>query len=107
MWRTGHVFFYMADEDGNALRLSRDNLDILEGSLLASGSRMDVGGWQLHLKSMVMLAKECNGKEPKFCFFVNDRSAAFEESHLHEPPSFSDVISIDIIQGTVPWRLPK
>ncbi|KAK7825345.1 mannosyl-oligosaccharide glucosidase gcs1 [Quercus suber] len=52
MLRTAHIFFYMADEDGHALSLSRDNLDVHEGSLLASGSRMDVGGWQLHLKSM-------------------------------------------------------
>jgi mannosyl-oligosaccharide glucosidase len=49
----------MADEDGNALSLSRDILDICEDSLLASGSRMDVGDWQLHLKSKVMFAKEC------------------------------------------------
>ncbi|XP_075658252.1 mannosyl-oligosaccharide glucosidase GCS1-like isoform X2 [Castanea sativa] len=52
MLRTAHIFFYMADEDGHALSLSTDNLDVHEGSLLASGSRMDVGGWQLHLKSM-------------------------------------------------------
>ncbi|KAK4597669.1 hypothetical protein RGQ29_015261 [Quercus rubra] len=52
MLRTAHIFFYMADEDGHALSLSRDNLDVHEDSLLASGSRMDVGGWQLHLKSM-------------------------------------------------------
>ncbi|XP_050276247.1 mannosyl-oligosaccharide glucosidase GCS1-like [Quercus robur] len=52
MLRTAHIFFYMADEDGHALSLSRDNLDVHEGSLLASGSRIDVGGWQLHLKSM-------------------------------------------------------
>lgn len=55
---TAHIFFYMADEDGNALSLSRDILDIREDSLLASGSRMDVGDWQLHLKSKVMFAKE-------------------------------------------------
>lgn len=50
----GHLFFYLADEEGNALTLSRDNLDIHESSLLVTGSRMDVGAWQLHLKAMVI-----------------------------------------------------
>ncbi|KAM2334179.1 hypothetical protein ACFXTH_011763 [Malus domestica] len=47
-----HIFFYLADEDGNTLNLGGDTLDIHENSLLASGSRMDVGSWQLHLKSL-------------------------------------------------------
>lgn len=51
-----HLFFYMADEGANALNLSRENLNILEDSLLASGSHADTGDWQLHLKSMVMLS---------------------------------------------------
>lgn len=50
---TGHFFFYLADESGNAISLSRDILDRHESSPLASGSRKDVGGWQLHLKSAV------------------------------------------------------
>lgn len=48
-----HLFFYVADEDGNALTLGRDALDGRESSLLAAGSRIDVGGWQLRLKAMV------------------------------------------------------
>ncbi|XP_015894405.1 mannosyl-oligosaccharide glucosidase GCS1 isoform X2 [Ziziphus jujuba] len=51
-WRSGHLFFYVADEDGHSLSLGGDSLDIHESSLLASGSRMDVGRWQLHLKSL-------------------------------------------------------
>jgi len=51
-----HLFFYIADEGANALNLSRQNLNTLEDSLLASGSHADIGDWQLHLKSMVMLA---------------------------------------------------
>lgn len=35
--KTGHLFFYLADEDGNALSLSRDAMNIHETSLLASG----------------------------------------------------------------------
>ncbi|XP_021746583.1 mannosyl-oligosaccharide glucosidase GCS1-like [Chenopodium quinoa] len=50
-WGTGHFFFYMADEGGHAISMSRDVLDVHESSLLASGSRSDVGGWQLHLES--------------------------------------------------------
>lgn len=52
--RTGYLFFYVADEDGNALSLGRDMFDIHESSLLAIGSRADIGGWQLHLKGMVI-----------------------------------------------------
>ncbi|XP_074295640.1 mannosyl-oligosaccharide glucosidase GCS1-like [Silene latifolia] len=48
---TGHLFFYVADEDENDSSLSRDCLGVCGSSLLASGSRGDVGGWQLHLKS--------------------------------------------------------
>lgn len=51
--KTGHLFFYLADEDGNALSLSRDAMNIHETSLLASGSRRDIGNWQLHLESRV------------------------------------------------------
>lgn len=54
MQRTGYLFFYVADEDGNALSLGRDMFDIHESSLLAIGSRVDIGGWQLHLKGMVI-----------------------------------------------------
>lgn len=53
--RGAQLFFYLADEGGNVLDLSRENLNIHGDSLLASGSRMDIGDWQLHLKSMVML----------------------------------------------------
>jgi len=54
--RGAQLFFYMADEGANALNLSRENMNILEDSSLVSGSRADIGNWQLHLKSMVMLA---------------------------------------------------
>lgn len=56
-WRSGHLFFYVADEDGHSLSLGGDSLDIHESSLLASGSRMDVGRWQLHLKSLVSITE--------------------------------------------------
>ncbi|KAL6188201.1 hypothetical protein ACLB2K_039594 [Fragaria x ananassa] len=49
--RSAHLFFYLADEDGNALTVGEDILGTSENSLLASGSHMDIGNWQLHLKS--------------------------------------------------------
>ncbi|CAK8578389.1 unnamed protein product [Lathyrus sativus] len=51
----GQLFFYLADEGGNVLNVGREKLSIRESSLLASGSRTDIGDWQLHLKSTVML----------------------------------------------------
>ena len=51
--RIGHLFFYLADEGNNALSLGRGVVDVHESSCLASGSREDVGNWQLHLKSAV------------------------------------------------------
>ena len=53
--RGAQLFFYLADEGGNVLDVSRENLNIHEDSLLASGSRTDMGDWELHLKSTVML----------------------------------------------------
>ncbi|KAL2343449.1 hypothetical protein Fmac_004734 [Flemingia macrophylla] len=49
--RGAQLFFYLADEAGNALDASGENMNIHENSLLASGSRSDIGDWQLHLKS--------------------------------------------------------
>lgn len=60
--RLGQLFFYLADESGNVLSLSREYLNNREDSLLASGSRIDIGDWQLHLKSMVISTKTCYGK---------------------------------------------
>ncbi|XP_027344066.1 mannosyl-oligosaccharide glucosidase GCS1 isoform X2 [Abrus precatorius] len=49
--RGAQLFFYLADEGDYALDVSRENLNVHEDSLLASGSRADIGDWQLHLKS--------------------------------------------------------
>lgn len=48
-----HLFFYVADEEGNALNLGRGVIDGHNISVLASGSRSDIGSWELHLKSKV------------------------------------------------------
>ncbi|KAI3728397.1 hypothetical protein L6452_17032 [Arctium lappa] len=49
---SAHLFFYVADEGENALNLGRSVTEIHEKSMLAFGSRSDVGGWELHLKSL-------------------------------------------------------
>ncbi|XP_028772194.1 mannosyl-oligosaccharide glucosidase GCS1 [Neltuma alba] len=46
------LFFYLADEGGHVLSVSGDYLNNHEDSIIASGSRTDIGDWQLHLKSM-------------------------------------------------------
>ncbi|KAL7226986.1 hypothetical protein ACSBR1_021952 [Camellia fascicularis] len=72
--RTVHLFFYLADEDGNALSLSRETLNIRENSLLAFGSRTDVGSWNLNLESMDDLEVHYSG---------------FRTSHIH---NLSDLV---------------
>ncbi|KAL5717632.1 mannosyl-oligosaccharide glucosidase [Ranunculus cassubicifolius] len=47
----GHYFLYLADEAGSSLRIDRDRLDTREGTLFASGTHKDVGGWEFHLAS--------------------------------------------------------
>ncbi|XP_028106159.1 mannosyl-oligosaccharide glucosidase GCS1-like [Camellia sinensis] len=72
--QTVHLFFYLADEDGNALSLSRETLNIRENSLLAVGSRTDVGSWNLNLESMDDLEVHYSG---------------FKISHIH---NLSDLV---------------
>ncbi|KAL9857551.1 Alpha-glucosidase 2 [Arabidopsis thaliana] len=60
--RSTHLFFYLADEGGNGVNLGKDVLRLKESSVLASGSRQDVGNWQMHLKSQ-------NHLETHYCGF--------------------------------------
>ncbi|KAL1187623.1 Alpha-glucosidase 2 [Cardamine amara subsp. amara] len=63
--RSVHLFFYVADEGDNVVSLGRDVLELKESSLLASGSRSDVGNWQMHLKSQNHLETHyCGFKKP-------------------------------------------
>ncbi|KAL2903641.1 Mannosyl-oligosaccharide glucosidase GCS1 [Bienertia sinuspersici] len=78
IYGTGHFFFYVADEGGHAISLSRDVLDIHEDSLLASGSRRDVGGWQLHLESADNLEIHYSG---------------FKTPHIH---NLSDLVQVNL-----------
>ncbi|KAI8004652.1 Mannosyl-oligosaccharide glucosidase GCS1 [Camellia lanceoleosa] len=72
--QTVHLFFYLMDEDGNALSLSRETLNIHENSLLAFGSQTDVGSWNLNLESMGDLEVHYSG---------------FRTSHIH---NLSDLV---------------
>ncbi|CAE5958617.1 unnamed protein product [Arabidopsis arenosa] len=60
--RSAHLFFYLADDGGNGVNLGKDVLELKESSVLASGSRQDVGNWQMHLKSQ-------NHLETHYCGF--------------------------------------
>lgn len=51
---TTHLFVYVADEGEKDISLGRSVAEIYEKSLLALGSRTDIGDWELHLKSTVM-----------------------------------------------------
>ncbi|VFQ71484.1 unnamed protein product [Cuscuta campestris] len=51
MLKKVNLFFYMADEGGNALTLGEGAIDTNHESTIALGSHSDVGGWELHLKS--------------------------------------------------------
>ncbi|ONK58208.1 uncharacterized protein A4U43_C09F9600 [Asparagus officinalis] len=46
-----HLFFYLADEGGSILNVVPRKL-FNKGALLATGSHKEVGGWELHLKSL-------------------------------------------------------
>ncbi|KAM7262125.1 hypothetical protein ACFE04_021202 [Oxalis oulophora] len=73
-----HLFFYLADEDGNALSFPRDTFDINHNSLLTSGSRSDIGNWQLHLRSKDSL---------------EIHHAGFNTPHIH---NLSDLVQLNL-----------
>ncbi|KAG2304615.1 hypothetical protein Bca52824_033266 [Brassica carinata] len=56
------------DEGGSVLNLGQDALDFQGSSLLVSGSREDVGDWQIHLRSQNLLETHYSGfKTPHIC----------------------------------------
>ncbi|KAJ8439154.1 hypothetical protein Cgig2_027080 [Carnegiea gigantea] len=78
IWGTGHLFFYVADEGGNAISVGGDVVDIHESSLLASGLRSDIGAWQLHLESADNLKVHYSG---------------FKTPHIH---NLSDLVQLHL-----------
>lgn len=57
--RSADLFFYLADEGGNGVNLGKDVVGLKDSSVLASGSRQDIGNWQMHLKSQVNFYLKC------------------------------------------------
>ncbi|XP_047329863.1 mannosyl-oligosaccharide glucosidase GCS1-like [Impatiens glandulifera] len=49
--RVAHLFFYLAEEEGSPINLWGNSPYNQDNSLVASGSRKDIGSWQLHLES--------------------------------------------------------
>lgn len=48
-----HLFFYIADEEGNSLNLGKHYFNQEDSTCIAFGSRKDVGDWELHMTSKV------------------------------------------------------
>ncbi|GLU06199.1 hypothetical protein SLE2022_232490 [Rubroshorea leprosula] len=85
--RNANLFFYLADEDGNALTLSQDTIQMQQSSLVALGSRTDIGGWQLHIKSKADLEVHYSG---------------FRTPHIH---NLSDLVQENLSDQAVKFGL--
>ncbi|XP_059624181.1 mannosyl-oligosaccharide glucosidase GCS1-like [Cornus florida] len=113
MQTMGHLFFYLADEDANALSLSRDALDIRENSLLAFGSRKDIGGWHLHLESMDDLEVHYSGFKSPHIHNLSDlvqqdlgsQATKFGRLQLSDTSDDSPNILVFQISGSIPFKM--
>ncbi|XP_022725562.1 mannosyl-oligosaccharide glucosidase GCS1-like isoform X2 [Durio zibethinus] len=97
MKKNVQLFFYLADEDGNSLSLGRDILDIHRNSLLASGLRTDIGGWQLHLKSKADLEVHYSGFRTPH---IHNLSDLVRETLASQLMRFSRLQLPDIIESS-------
>ncbi|XVE85298.1 hypothetical protein DITRI_Ditri17bG0080500 [Diplodiscus trichospermus] len=110
MKKNVHLFFYLADEEGNALSLGRDILDIHENSLLASGWQTDIGSWQLHLKSKANLEVHYSGFRTPHVHNLSDlvqenlASQLMRFNQLQLPDSYESSSNILVFQisGKIP-----
>ncbi|XP_058192852.1 mannosyl-oligosaccharide glucosidase GCS1-like [Rhododendron vialii] len=110
--QTAHLFFYLADEDRNALSLSRDLLDIHDNSLLAFGSRKDIGSWHLHLASMDDLEVHYSGFKTPHIHNLSDlvqqnlgaQVRKFGRLQLSDTSDDSSNILVFQISGSIPFR---
>ncbi|OAY72671.1 Mannosyl-oligosaccharide glucosidase GCS1 [Ananas comosus] len=73
-----HLFFYLADEEGKSFDMGRQDFEHRNTILLASGTRNDVGSWELHLQSTDNLEK---------------RIAGYRSLHMHN--------LTELVQGTL------
>ncbi|XP_057543568.1 mannosyl-oligosaccharide glucosidase GCS1-like [Amaranthus tricolor] len=111
-WGSGHFFFYLADESGYPISLSRDVLDLDESSVLASGSQRDYGGWQLHLKSADNLEIHYSGFKSPHIHNLSDlvqvnlahQIRRFSRLQLPDDPGYSPNIFVFQISAMVPFK---
>ncbi|KAF2550316.1 hypothetical protein F2Q68_00035109 [Brassica cretica] len=105
--RTVHLFFYLTDEGGNVLNLGKNVLDLKESSVLASGSRADVGKWQMHLKSEAHIETHyCGFKTPDIVNLSDavKKNLAVQENksgRLQLSDTSEDFSSIYVFQSTI------
>ncbi|WOL02483.1 mannosyl-oligosaccharide glucosidase GCS1 isoform X2 [Canna indica] len=78
---TVHFFFYVADEEGNTLGVQRQKFESRDATLLAFGTRNDIGGWELHLDSQKHL---------------DTHFAGFKTIHMHN--------LTELVQGTLAFH---
>ncbi|KAL6983884.1 mannosyl-oligosaccharide glucosidase [Sarracenia purpurea var. burkii] len=112
LWQTAYLFFYIADEDGNALSLNRDILDVHNNSLLAFGSRKDVGSWHLHLVSTDDLELHYSGFKIPHIHNLSDlvqqtlgaQARKFGRLQLSDTTDDSSNILVFQMSGRIPFR---
>ncbi|CAH8362874.1 unnamed protein product [Eruca vesicaria subsp. sativa] len=111
--RSAHLFFYLADEGGSVLNLGQDALDFQGSSLLVSGSREDVGDWQLHLRSQNQLETHYSGFKTPHIYNLSDlvqrnlalQARKFGRLQLSDTSEDSSNIYIFQISGKLPFTI--
>ncbi|KAJ3678273.1 hypothetical protein LUZ60_002076 [Juncus effusus] len=73
-----HLFFYIADESGKSFTMESQEAYRHGTTLLASGSREDIGDWQIHLNSLES---------------VEIHTAGYKSPHMHN--------LTELVQGTL------
>ncbi|KAF8099172.1 hypothetical protein N665_0248s0002 [Sinapis alba] len=111
--RSAHLFFYLADEGGSVLNLGQDALDFQGSSLLVSGSREDVGNWQIHLRSENQLETHYSGFKTPHLYNLSDlvqrnlalQARKFGRLQLSDTSEDSSNIYIFQISGKLPFAI--
>ncbi|CAL9118938.1 unnamed protein product [Musa textilis] len=110
---TAHLFFYVADEEGNSLGVQRQKFESHDSTLLAFGERNDVGGWELHLDSQEKLDTHFSGFRTLHMHNLSELvqgTLAFHArrtGQLQLPDAIEDSSNIIVVQisATVPAKI--
>ncbi|THU49757.1 hypothetical protein C4D60_Mb06t12890 [Musa balbisiana] len=110
---TAHLFFYVADEEGNSLGVQRQKFESRDSTLLAFGERNDVGGWELHLDSQEKLDAHFSGFRTLHMHNLSELvqgTLAFHArrtGQLRLPDAIEDSSNIIVVQisATVPAKI--